>query len=155
MREILVYLSHCCLLFRKEFVKTNSFLFAFLNVFTSLAVDYYSTLVKNVFYSVLPSLFLQTFSSTDSSFVRTVCGMTAGFPAKPQVLWGGFLVSRFSFLVFKTLYGCGYSSASFDKYFGRSGIYSHNGAAAEQTAEIKLVPCFFADSGDNTYSGGL
>ena len=86
MREILVYLSHCCLLFRKEFVKTNSFLFAFLNVFTSLAVDYYSTLVKNVFYSVLPSLSLG--HRTDVSFVRTVYGMMAGFPAKPQVLWG-------------------------------------------------------------------
>ena len=151
---------------------------------------------ENAFCRPLPSLFLQTFSSTDSSFVRTVCGMTGtssptvckqprlfdnrrgrypyrpannyicflqskklpkfpGFPAKPQVLWGGFLVSRFSFLVFKTLYGCWNSSASFDKHFGRSGIHLHNGAAAEQTAEVKLVPCFFADSGDNAYSGGL
>ena len=76
MREIFVYLSHCCLLFRKEFVKTNSFLFAFLNVFTSLAVDYYGTLVKNVFYSVLPSLTSKTcfFDATDGTYRKQLHG---------------------------------------------------------------------------------
>ena len=78
----------------------------FLNVFTSLAVDYYSTLVKNVFYSVLPSLTSKTyfFDATDGSVVRTNYGMMAGFPAKPQVLWGGFLIPR-TYLTNHRLYG--------------------------------------------------
>ena len=54
MREIAIYLSHFYSFIRWKSVN-NGFLFIigvilrFLRVFTSLAVDYYSTLVKNAF----------------------------------------------------------------------------------------------------------
>ena len=93
MREILVYLSHCCFLY-VEICKQISFYFAFLNAFTSLAVGYYSTLVKDIFCFVYTvPCFNQTFSSIDGIFRK----QSDGFLLRKKL--PKFLIPHSSFLI--------------------------------------------------------